>query len=130
MNPEVKKPDDEYADWKAPETSGSKEDELQEVMETEFKENDLITSDTYIGRITELLKANNIRFEVHQVSKALPYRNEQGQELYTIPGEFAIAIFDAEEATKPATSEYTKEIFELVKSQDWPIRYGKRTKIN
>ena len=105
---------------------GKQKQEFQETRETVFNTNDLITSDTYVGRITELLKSNNVRFEVKELSKALPKYDAQGKELYTIPGEFVITIFDTEEATKPATPEYTKEVFELVRSQDWPIRYGNR----
>jgi len=137
MNPELKKPGEEYSDWKASETSGAtenpasatdKQPEFQAAKETKFNTNDLITSDTYIGRITELLKANNIRFEVKEISKAEPVLDDQGKELYTIPGEFVVTIFDAEEATKPASLEYTEEIFDLIRTQDWPIRYGNRGK--
>lgn len=125
MNAESKKPGEEDVNWQAPETGGE-QTEFQTTKETIFNTNDLITSDTYIGRITELLKSNNVRFEVKEITKAQPVQDEQGKELYTIPGEFVITILDTEEANKPATPEYTKEIFELIRSQDWPIRYGNR----
>lgn len=128
MGPEAEKTGEEDAHLKAPETDGG-QTELQTTKETIFNTNDLITSDTYIGRITELLKSNNIRFKVKEITKALPVHDEQGKELYTIPGEFVISIYDAEE-DKPANAEYTKEIFDLIRSQDWPIRFGNRGDIS
>lgn len=118
----------EYANWESPTNDSEQAPELQTAKETIFNTNDLITSDTYIGRITELLKSNNIRFEVKEITKAEPVLDDQGKELYTIPGEFVLTILDIEEATKPATPEYTEETFELIRSQEWPIRYGNRGK--
>lgn len=89
INPEFSSSEEKYANWQAPKSAivnrpAAANQESQEAIDYEFKENDLITSDTDIGKTVEILKQNNVRFKVIELSKSLDHRDETGKVIYTL----------------------------------------------
>ena len=95
----------------------------QEMVESrELNRNDLLTSDseTNLAIIERVLKQNKVPTKLTR--RSTPQKlNEEA----TAPGEFIITIFDLEGPSKPASFDYVKKIFELLKENNVAVQYGK-----
>jgi hypothetical protein len=92
----------------------------QEGHEGEFQVNDLIVPDDDAGRIQSVLSENNISASVRSYTERV--NAEDGNSW--VPGEDILSILDSESGDA-ASFEYTKQVRELLKSNQIAARHGK-----
>lgn len=109
-------------DWVAP-ADASKQPEQQENTEQGLKKNDLKTSETYRDQAKAILEENKIHFELIESSKRV-----EGEKGY-VPGQFIFRISDPVKTSEPASPEYMKTVYALLKEKepDMPIAFGDPT---
>ena len=130
MNEFLKPDEEDHAKWEAPTSASSQErHEIPLGNEEEgsrFGHNQLIVGDTEIKRIKQVLENNNTRFKADRYTEPQRISGGMGNEQITeVPGEYVLTISDPKEI-KPATPEYTGQVFDLLKSQEIAVRYGNR----
>lgn len=87
-----------------------------------LKENDLIIADVYIESAKNVLRKNRIPYKERE------YKKRQVVDVKTdsaFPGEFVFSIFDPKHPDKPASFNFVSRVFDLLKSSNVAVRYGK-----
>jgi hypothetical protein len=85
------------------------------------KENDLIVPDSQVELVKSVLENNGIPCKSREYIKR-DVNNKTGG--YT-GGEFVVSILDPEDLGKPASFDFVKQVFELVRDSNLVVRYGK-----
>jgi len=102
----------------------NKREEKQESKEggESLKENDLIVSENGIKPAIKILKENKIQYKDREYTKrqVLDAKTDTA-----IPGEFILTIFDPEHTDRPASFDFVKQVFKLIKDSKIAVRYGK-----
>ena len=86
-----------------------------------FKENELIVPDDEVGLIVNLLEKDEIPCTAREYTKRKVIDSKTGTE---IPGVFVLAIFDPEHPSNPASFDFVKQVFKLIKDSNMVVRYG------
>jgi len=109
---------------KESEPQKNKREDKQESKESgeSLKENDLIVSDDGIEPAKKILEENEIQYKdrEHTKRQVLDAKTDTA-----IPGEFVLTIFDPEHPDRPASFDFVKQVFKLIKDSDIAVRYGK-----
>lgn len=87
-----------------------------------LKENDLIVPDDEVGPIKNILEKNEIPYKDREYTKRQVIDAKTGT---AVPGEFVLTIFDPERPNRPASFDFVKQVFKLIKDSNMVVRYGK-----
>lgn len=87
-----------------------------------MKENDLIISEFGRGPAKEIFEKNGIRYQDREYSKRQVLDTKTDT---AVPGEFVLTISDPEHPDQPATVDFVKQVYKLIKDADIAVRYGK-----
>ena len=109
------------------EESESQKEKRQEKQESKeggesLKENDLIVSDDEVEPIKNILEKNKIPYKDREYTKRQVIDTKTGT---AVPGEFVLTIFDPEHPDRPASFDFVKQVFKLIKDSNMVVRYGK-----
>lgn len=101
----------------------NKREDKQEFREggEKLKENDLLVSDSGIEHAKKILQENEIQHKDRERTKRLVIDAETDT---AVPGEFVLTIFDPEHPDRPASFDFVKEVFKLIKDSEIAVRYG------